>query len=183
MKCTMCGLHQELRENVPLERFWYISYTSCPLEWIPTAISPGYPGKNDTSDCSVVEPICADLVWDLNEVWNYHWEWSQFALWISNMMDSKFEYTHTSLILFGSRIVRVGQVFSKWLCSTRCRDSLARLKQSRPDSGFGRQANVFNTFQVVPSSLGRGGTDLVWNENQIKTFLAMKFTTRILWYH
>ena len=38
----------------------------------------------------------------------------------------------------------------------RCRANVARLTQSRPDSGLGFQVNDIQTFWVVPSSLGRG---------------------------
>jgi hypothetical protein len=33
--------------------------------------------------------------------------------------------------------------------------NLAHIRQSRPDSGLGFQVKVLQTFQVVPSSLGR----------------------------
>ena len=35
---------------------------------------------------------------------------------------------------------------------------MAHIRQSRPDSGLGFQANVVKTFQAVPSSLGSGHT-------------------------
>ena len=36
----------------------------------------------------------------------------------------------------------------------RCRENMARVRQSRPDSGLGFQVKVLETFQVVSSSLG-----------------------------
>ena len=38
----------------------------------------------------------------------------------------------------------------------RCRGTLARIRQSRPDSGLGFQLKVLKTFQGVPSSLESG---------------------------
>jgi len=38
----------------------------------------------------------------------------------------------------------------------RCRASMAHIRQSRPDSGLGFQANVLKPFKGVPSSLGSG---------------------------
>jgi len=40
----------------------------------------------------------------------------------------------------------------------RCRANVARIRQSRPDSGLGCQVKVREPFQVVPSSLGSGET-------------------------
>ena len=36
---------------------------------------------------------------------------------------------------------------------------MAQVRQSRPDSGRGFQANVLKTFQLVPSSLGSGSRE------------------------
>ena len=38
----------------------------------------------------------------------------------------------------------------------RCRAKSAHIRQSKPDSGLGSQANVLGTLEVVPSSLGSG---------------------------
>jgi len=37
-----------------------------------------------------------------------------------------------------------------------CRAIMARMRQSRPDSGLGLKNEVFKTFSVVPISLGSG---------------------------
>ena len=37
-----------------------------------------------------------------------------------------------------------------------CRANMAHIRQSRPDSGLGSQANVLKRFKVVPFSLSSG---------------------------
>ena len=46
--------------------------------------------------------------------------------------------------------------YGSHLVGNRCRANVARMKQSRPDSGIGCQVKVLSTFQVVTSSIGSG---------------------------
>ena len=53
---------------------------------------------------------------------------------------------------------------------------MAQRGKSRPDSGFGFQSNVLETFQVIPFSLGRGYTPRPETLNTIRGVCAVERT-------
>jgi len=67
-----------------------------------------------------------------------------------------------------SRMTWHGALHFEEVCACRCRENMAHMRPSRPDSGLGFPGKVLETFQVVPVPLGSGLSGLVTGVGVVK---------------